>query len=105
MRWMIKFSIPVNAGNELVGSGKIGQNFQSLIEDFRPEASYFFPENGQRSGIMVVNMSDSSELAKVAESFWFGLHADISVTPVMNGEDLAKGLSGIESIVKRYANG
>jgi hypothetical protein len=42
-------------------------------------------------------------LAKVAESFWFGLHADISVTPVMNGEDLAKGLDGIEGIIKRYA--
>jgi hypothetical protein len=103
MRWMIKFSIPVNAGNELVASGKIGQKFQSLIEDLKPEASYFFPENGQRSGFMVVNMTESSDLAKVTECFWFGLHADISVTPVMNGEDLAKGLSGIEGIVKRYA--
>jgi hypothetical protein len=103
MRWMIKFSVPVDAGNELVTSGKIGQNFQSLIEDFKPEAAYFFPENGQRSGFMIVNMTDSSDLAKVAESFWHGLHADISVTPVMNGEDLAKGLSGIEGIIKRYA--
>jgi hypothetical protein len=103
MRWMIKFSIPVNAGNELVTSGKIAQKFQSLMEDFKPEASYFFPENGQRSGCMVVTMTDSSDLVKVAESFWFGLRADISVTPVMNGEDLAKGLSGIEGIVKRYA--
>ena len=102
MRWMIRFSIPGNAGNELVSSGKIGQNFQSLIEDFKPEAAYFFPENGQRSGFMIINMTDSSDLAKVAESFWFGLRADISVTPVMNGEDLAKGLTGIEDIVKRY---
>jgi len=100
---MIKFSIPVNEGNELVKSGKIGQNFHSLIEDFKPEAAYFFPENGQRSGFMIVNMTDSSDLARVAESFWIGLHADISVTPVMNGEDLAKGLDGIEGIIKRYA--
>jgi hypothetical protein len=103
MRWMINFSIPVSAGNELVASGKIGKNFQSLIEDFTPEATYFFPENGQRSGIMVVEVNHSSDLAKVAESFWFGLHADITVTPVMSGEDLAKGLDGIEGIVKRYA--
>lgn len=102
MRWMIRFSIPGKYGNELVSSGKIGQNFQSLMEEFKPEAAYFYPENGQRSGFMIVNMTDSSDLAKIAESFWFGLHADISVTPVMNGEDLAKGLSGIEGIVKRY---
>jgi len=103
MRWMIKFSIPVDSGNELVKSGKISQNFQSLIEDFKPEAAYFFPENGQRSGFMIVNMTDSSDLAKVAEAFWFGLRADISVTPVMNGEDLEKGLGAIERIIKRYA--
>jgi len=103
MRWMIKFSIPVNVGNELVTSGKIGKNFQSLIEDFKPEGAYFFPENGQRSGFMIVNGTDSSDLAKLTEAFWFGLHADISVTPVMNGEGLAKGLDGIEGIIKRYA--
>ncbi|HXH64573.1 MAG TPA: DUF3303 family protein [Mariprofundaceae bacterium] len=84
-------------------SGRIGQVFHSLMEDFKPEAAYFFPENGQRSGFMIVNVTDSSDLARVAESFWHGLHADISVTPVMNGEDLGKGLGGIEGILKRYA--
>ena len=103
MRWMVNFSIPGDEGNELVKSGRIGQVFHSLMEDFKPEAAYFFPENGQRSGFMIVNVTDSSDLARVAESFWHGLHADISVTPVMNGEDLGKGLGGIEGILKRYA--
>jgi hypothetical protein len=102
MRWMVKFSIPASAGNDLVGTGKIGQVFHSLMEDFKPEAAYFFPENGQRGGIMVIDVTDSSELVKVAESFWFGLKADISVTPVMSAEDLGKGLGGIEGLVKRY---
>jgi len=100
---MVKFVIPVDEGNELVKSGKIGENFHSLMEDFKPEAAYFFPADGQRSGFMIINVTDSSYLAKVAESFWIGLHADVSVTPVMNGEDLGKGLGGIEGIVKRYA--
>ena len=73
------------------------------MEDFKPEATYFFPENGQRSGFMIINVNDSSDLAKVAESFWFGLRADVTVTPVMNGEDLSKGLGDIEGIIKRYA--
>lgn len=102
MRHMIKFSIPVDEGNGLVKSGKIGENFQSIMEDFKPEASYFFTENGQRSGLMILNITDSADLVKVVESFWFGLHADVSVTPVLNGEDLAKGLAGIGGVVKRY---
>lgn len=103
MRMMIKFSFPVKSGNELVGSGKISRVFQSIMEDLKPEAAYFFPENGQRSGLLVVNMTDSSDLAKAVEPFWHGLQADVSVTPVMNGEDLGKGLSSIGGIVKRYA--
>jgi len=102
MRWMVKFVIPVDEGNELVKSGKIGQNFHSLMDDFKPEAAYFFPEKGQRSGFMIIKVTDSSDLAKVVESFWFGLQADVSVTPVMNGEDLAKGLVGIDGIIERY---
>lgn len=103
MRMMIKFSMPVDSANELVSSGKVGRNFQSIMEEIKPEAAYFFPENGQRSGLMVVNMTDSSDVAKMLEPFWIGLNADVTVTPVMNGEDLKKGLSGIEGIVKRYA--
>jgi len=103
MRWMVKFWIPVSEGNELVKSGKIGESFHSLMEDYKPEAAYFFPENGVRSGFMILNANDSSDLVKVAESFWFGLRAEIAVTPVMNGDDLGKGLSEIDGIVKRYA--
>lgn len=102
MRMMIKFSFPVEPGNELVSSGKLNRIFQSLMEDLKPEAAYFFPENGQRGGLMVVNMTDSSDLAKMLEPIWFGIHADVSVTPVMNGEDLQKGLGAIGGIVKRY---
>jgi Domain of unknown function (DUF3303) len=103
MRMMIKFSFPVKPGNELVSSGKLGRIFQSIMEDLKPEAAYFFPENGQRSGLLVVNMTDSSDLVKSVEPLWHGLHADVSVTPVMNGEDLKKGLTGMEGLVKRYA--
>jgi len=52
---------------------------------------------------MIVNMTASSYLAKSLEPFWLGTQANISVTPVMNDEDLAKGLSDMEGIVKRYA--
>lgn len=103
MRYMVKFTIPLDKGNELVKSGKISKNFQSLMEDFKPEAAYFFPDEGQRSGFMVIDITGSPDFVKVVESFWFGLHATVSVTPVVNGEDLAKGIAGIEGIVKRYA--
>lgn len=103
MRHMVRFSIPVDEGNDLVKSGKIGQDFWQPIEDLKPQAAYFFSQNGRRSGFMIVSVAQSSGLVKVVESFWLGLHADFSVTPIVSGEDLAKGLDGIGGIVKRYA--
>ena len=103
MRNMVKFWIPVSEGNELVQTGKIGQVFQSLMDDFKPEAAYFFADEGVRSGFMILNVGEQSEFIRIAESFWFGLRAEITVTPVMSGEDLKKGLTGIEDLLKRYA--
>jgi hypothetical protein len=103
MRFMVNFWIPSSDGNELVKTGKIGQVFQSLMDDFKPEAAYFFPDEGVRSGFMILSVGAQSELIKISESFWFGLRAEITVTPVMSGEDLEKGLAGIEDLLERYA--
>ncbi len=102
MRIMVKFSFPVEAGNAAVRSGKLEKVFQQLLEDLKPEACYFYPENGERGGFFVVNMEDSSQIADIAERFFFGLNAKIELTPVMNGEDLQKGLSGVSDTIDRY---
>jgi hypothetical protein len=49
MRVMIKFAIPVQAGNDGVRSGKIEKVFQGILEELKPEAAYFFPRR-RRTG-------------------------------------------------------
>ncbi|MSQ27925.1 MAG: hypothetical protein EXR51_07290 [Dehalococcoidia bacterium] len=88
-----------------MGSGKIAQILEKLMADIKPEAAYMYPVDGQRGGHVIVNMADSSELAAVAavaERFWIGLKAHVTMTPVMNAEDLQKGLAGMGEIVKRF---
>lgn len=102
MRMMVTFSFDAEGGNEGVISGKVLEVFGKLMEDIKPEAMYAYPLRGHRGGHMIINMTDSSELATVAERFWFGLKAHVEITPVMNGDDLQKGLSGIDAIVKRF---
>jgi hypothetical protein len=99
---MIRFSFPTESGNTAIRNGKVGKVFQQLIEDLKPEASYFYPEGGQRAGHFVVNMEDSSEVAGAVERFCFGLNATVDLVPVMNGEDLHKALSGVDDIAQRY---
>src|SRR5215472_2649932 len=102
MRVMIKFAFPVEAGNAAIREGKIEKVFQGILEELKPEAAYFFPEGGERAGLFVVDMKESSQVAAIAERFFFGLNAKIEMVPVMAPEDLRKGLSGVQSIIQRY---
>ena len=57
MRIIVNYSIPIEKGNELIRSGKIAGVLQSIIEEHKPEAAYFYPNNaGERAGSMVVDM-------------------------------------------------
>lgn len=102
MRMMVTFSFPTDSGNDIVGSGKISQIFEKLMADIKPEAAYMYPVDGQRGGHVIINVTDSSEVAGVGERFWIALKARVTMTPVMNPEDLKKGLSGMSEIVKRF---
>jgi hypothetical protein len=104
MRVMIKFAFPVEAGNDAIRSGKVERVFRQIQDELKAEASYFFPEGGERAGFFVVNMEDSSQIAEIAERFFFGLNARVEMVPVMAAEDLQKGLSGIQGIVERYGS-
>jgi hypothetical protein len=99
---MARFHFPVESGNDTVRTGKVGKVFEQLIAEFKPEAMYLYPEQGERGGVMVFDMTDASMVAGVVERFSFGLHAKVELFPVMNGADLHKGLSGIGDVVKNY---
>jgi hypothetical protein len=103
MRTMLKFSIPIDHGNDVIRTGKIGKVFEQLMQELSPEAAYFYPEAGQRAGIMVFNLQDESGVAGAVERFAFGLHANVDLTPVMNSDDLQKALGGLEAIVNDYS--
>src|SRR5437763_15611682 len=102
MRMLLKFRFPVESGNEVIRTGKMAKVMQRILDELKPEAAYFFPEGGERAGLLVFDMRESSQVAEVAERFFFGLHASVEMTPVMTAEDLEKGLSGVETVVKDF---
>lgn len=103
MRFMVQFSIPTQYGNEVVRSGKIEKVFKKLGEDFKPEAMYFYPAEGLRAGCIVLQTDNPAICVAVGERLWFGLQAQVKVTPVMNGEELAKGLTEIAKVIENYS--
>jgi hypothetical protein len=102
MRIMIKFALPVESGNSAIRTGKLDKVMHQIIEDLKPEAAYFYPTGGERGGFLVVEMQDSSQIADMAERFFFGLNAKVELVPVMSATDLEKGLSGVQNTIQRY---
>lgn len=91
MRMLLKVSIPVEKGSEAYKSGALQRTFQTVAEALRPEAMYFFPEDGKRTCFMVFDMEGSWQLPAIVEPLFHELDASVLVTPVMNGEDLSRG--------------
>ena len=103
MRVMIKFTFPVEFGNDAIKSGRVEKVIGQIVDELKPEAAYFFPQDGDRGGFIIVNMADSSEIVQIAERFFLGLNAKVALIPVMAAEDLKKGLASMPGIAQRYA--
>ena len=100
MRFLFKVSIPVEAGNAAAKNGFSA--IQSILALQKPEAAYFISEGGQRTGLLVVNMDDASQLPGIAEPWFLALNAAVEVTPAMLPEDLLKAGPAIGQAVKTY---
>jgi hypothetical protein len=91
MRMLLRVSIPVEAGNAAAKAGTLGSTVEQILADLKPEAAYFFADDsGQRSGSIVFDMNDTSEIPAVAEPWFLAFNATVSLRPIMNPQDLAK---------------
>lgn len=92
MRTLFKATLEVNASNKAIMDGSLQKIMQSTMERLHPEAAYFYTLDGCRGCIMVFDMKDSADIPMICEPFFMGLNAKVEFTPVMNAEDMHKGL-------------
>ena len=92
MRTMIRMTMPVEAGNKAFRDGSLQKTIMEMMDRLKPEAAYFFPDRGMRSALMVVDLKDPSDIPAIAEPLFEKLHAAVEFQPVMNADDLRKGL-------------
>jgi hypothetical protein len=93
MRMMLKFTLPVEKGNQAFKDGSLGKTLESIIKKFKPEAAYFGPSDGKRSGMMFFDLAEPSQIVEVAEPLFSKLNAAVEIVPVMNVDDLRKGIA------------
>ena len=90
MRFLLKATIPVEAGNAAAKAGTLGGTIQAILADLKPEAVYFADDHGQRTAFIVLNMQDASHIPAMAEPWFLAFNASVEIHPVMVPEDLLK---------------
>ena len=93
MRMMLKITIPVEAGNKAIKDGTLSRIIQGTLERLKPEAAYFLAEEGKRTALLFFNMQDVSQIPVIVEPLFMGMNASLMMVPVMNADDLRKGLA------------
>ena len=103
MRFVVTATWDMDAGNALAKAGTLGSTVQAILEDLKPEATYFVANEGQRTAIMIMNLDEASQMPAVAEPWFLALKARLQFQPAMRPEDLAKAGPDIEAAAKKYA--
>jgi hypothetical protein len=102
MRFFLKISIPVEAGNAAAKKDRF-KSIQLILEEQKPEAAYFLQDGGKRTAILIVNMEDASQLAEIVEPWFLALNASVECKPVMVACDLQKAFPALERAVKTFS--
>jgi hypothetical protein len=66
-----------------------------LNECIKPEAAYFGTENGKHTGYIFFDLNDPAQIPVIAEPLFQRLESTVEFIPVMNADDLQRGLANI----------
>jgi hypothetical protein len=102
MRFLLKAEWPVEVGNAVIKDGSLPETLKSILDDLKPEATYFLASNGKRTALLFVDMKDASQIPALAEPWFLTFHATLEIVPVMILEDLQKAGPAIAEAVKKY---
>ena len=92
MRTLLKATCEIEAGNKSINDNTLGKVMKSVMDKIHPEACYFLANEGCRSAFMVFDLKDPSDIPSIAEPFFLNMNAKVEFTPVMNAEEMQKGL-------------
>jgi hypothetical protein len=93
MRMMLKAHLDTEAASQRIQDGTMADVMQQTLKALHPEAAYFGPDGGTRTMFLVFDMADPSQLPAISEPLFSNFKARIEIFPVMNQDDMQRGLS------------
>ena len=92
MRFLIRATIPTEAGNMMVQDPNFLRKLEEYINKVNAEAAYFFEADGERVAAFIVEIQTADQIPVLAEPLFSGMGAHVELHPVMSLDDLKKGI-------------
>jgi hypothetical protein len=102
MRVLMKVEMPVEAANNAIKEGTMARTVQSIVDDLKPEATYFLTLNGKRTGLLILDLADPSQIPAMADPWFLAFNASVEIHPVMVPADLSRAGLDIERMARKY---
>lgn len=93
--------MPHEPFNSYVKNGSADKTMMAIMGELKPEAAYFIEMNGHRTGLLIINLTDTSQIPHFAEPWFLLFNADVQFHPVMLPDDLGK--AGLSEIGKKWS--
>ena len=100
MKMLLNVDFPHEPFNSLVRNGKAGDILNQILEDLSPESVYFTEQNGTRSAVLAIEVTESSQIPSFSEPFFLKFNADCKFRIAMTPEDL--GAAGLEELGNKW---
>ncbi len=101
MRMLLKVKFHHDTFNTAVKDGSVGRKMKQILDETKPEATYFTELEGHRTAILIVDLADTSKIPSLCEPWFLHFQADCELRPVMTQADLAK--AGLDELGKKWA--
>jgi hypothetical protein len=92
MKFLIRATIPTEAGNKMVQDPNFLRKLEEYINKVKAEAAYFFEANGNRIASFIVDVQSADQIPVLAEPLFIKMGAHVEFHPVMSLGDLKKGI-------------
>jgi len=101
MRMIMLVQFPVEPFNAYVKNGSIGPTMHQILDNIKPELAYFTEREGHRGAILVVDLTEAADVARLAEPWFLKFNATVEYRIAMTPEDLGK--AGLDALGKKWA--
>ena len=100
MRMLLNVTLPHEPFNAAVRNGTAGSTIRQILDEIKPEAVYFTEQNGHRGAILIVHVTQPSDVPALAEPWFLNFNADCQFRIVMSPEELQQ--AGLEELGRKW---